>query len=90
AEKEMIKAIDKAKDSGDTLGGVFTVVIWGLPPGFGSYDVWENRLDGRFAKALMSVSPESFALSMAFIISFSASLSRQRTAEDAVFRTTSS
>ncbi|MEA2081229.1 MAG: chorismate synthase, partial [Elusimicrobiota bacterium] len=55
AEKEMIKAIDKAKDSGDTLGGVFTVVIWGFPPGFGSYDVWEHRLDGRFAKALMAV-----------------------------------
>ncbi|PIV18889.1 MAG: chorismate synthase [Elusimicrobia bacterium CG03_land_8_20_14_0_80_50_18] len=55
AEKEMIKAIDKAKEEGDTLGGVFTVVVWGLPPGFGSYDVWEHRLDGRFAKALMSV-----------------------------------
>jgi len=55
AEKKMLRAIDAAAKKGDTLGGVFSVVVSGLPPGFGSYDEWENRLDGRLAKAVMAI-----------------------------------
>jgi len=55
AEKKMLRAIDEAANKGDTLGGIFTVVVRGLPPGFGNYDEWENRLDGRIARALMAI-----------------------------------
>ena len=55
AEKEMIAAIEAAKADGDTLGGVFEVVVHGLPPGLGSYVHWDRKIDGRLAQALLSV-----------------------------------
>src|SRR5262245_10685598 len=51
----MIAEIDKAKRAGDTVGGVFEVVVRGLPPGLGSFGQWDRRLDGRLAQALMSM-----------------------------------
>jgi chorismate synthase len=55
AEKAMIDAIDRAKEKGDTLGGVFEVVALGCPVGLGSYVQWDKRLDGRIAQALLSI-----------------------------------
>ncbi len=54
-EKIMIKAIDKAKEDGDTLGGVFEVIASGVPVGLGSHVQWDQRLDGQIAKAIMSI-----------------------------------
>ncbi len=53
--ERMKKAIDEAASRGDTVGGVFTVVAWGVPPGFGSYESWSSRLDSRIARALMAI-----------------------------------
>jgi chorismate synthase len=55
ATSKMIAAIDDAKSRGDTLGGVFEVVVTGLPVGIGSYVHWEKRLDGILAGAMMSI-----------------------------------
>ena len=55
AEKAMIAAIDEAASSGDTLGGVFEVVATGVPVGLGSHVHWDRRLDGRIARAIMSI-----------------------------------
>ncbi|OLD35308.1 MAG: chorismate synthase [Armatimonadetes bacterium 13_1_40CM_3_65_7] len=55
AETRMIAAIDKAKAAGDTLGGIFEVIVTGLPVGLGSYVHWDRRLDGRLAQAVMSI-----------------------------------
>lgn len=55
AEGEMIDRIDAAKRDGDTLGGVFEVIVRGLPPGLGSHVSWDRKLDGRLAGALMSI-----------------------------------
>lgn len=55
AEAAMIAAIDEAKEAGDTLGGVFEVVVTGLPAGLGSHVAWDTRLDGRLAQAVMSI-----------------------------------
>ncbi|MGB9792965.1 MAG: chorismate synthase [Thermacetogeniaceae bacterium] len=52
---EMIQEIERAKESGDTLGGVFEIVCLGLPPGLGSHVHWDRRLDARLAAALMSI-----------------------------------
>ncbi len=55
AEAEMVARIDAAKTAGDTVGGVFEVVVRGLPVGLGSHTAWHGRLDGRLAAALMSI-----------------------------------
>ena len=55
AEHEMKKAIDGAREAGDTLGGEFEVIATGLPVGLGSHVSWDRRLDGRLAGALMSI-----------------------------------
>lgn len=54
-ELQMIELIDEAKANGDTLGGVFEVVAKGLPPGLGSHTSWDEKLDGRLARAVMSI-----------------------------------
>jgi chorismate synthase len=54
-EKSMLTAIDEAKTGGDTLGGVFEVVIDGLPVGLGSHVQWDRRLDMKLAGAMMSI-----------------------------------
>ncbi len=55
AEAEMVARIDAARAAGDTVGGVFEVIAFGVPPGLGSYVHWDRRLDGRLARALMSI-----------------------------------
>lgn len=54
-EREMVAFIDEAKANGDTLGGVFEVVAKGIPVGLGSHTSWEDKLDGRIARAIMSI-----------------------------------
>ncbi len=51
----MMKAIDQAKEAGDTLGGTFEVVAFGLPVGLGSYASWHRRLEARLGAALLSI-----------------------------------
>jgi len=51
----MCREIDRAREKGDTLGGVFEVIITGIPIGLGSYVQWDRRLDARLASALMSI-----------------------------------
>lgn len=55
AEARMIVAIDAAKEAGDTLGGVFEIVVTGLPVGLGSHVSYDTKLDGRLAGAVMSI-----------------------------------
>jgi chorismate synthase len=54
-EKRFIEQIDKAKKQQDTLGGIFEVIIEGLPVGLGSYAHFDRRLDGILAQAMMSI-----------------------------------
>ena len=54
-ETEIIAAIDRAKEKGDTLGGVFEVVALGVPVGLGSYVQWDRKLDGRLGQAMLSI-----------------------------------
>jgi len=55
AEPLMIRAIDEAKEAGDTVGGIVEVIAEGVPIGLGSYAQWDRKLDGRIAQALMSI-----------------------------------
>ena len=55
AELAMVAEIEDAKRSGDTLGGVVEVVVYGLPPGLGSHVHGDRRIDARLAGALMGI-----------------------------------
>lgn len=55
AAARMVALIDKIKDAGDTLGGVFEVLATGVVPGLGSYVQWDRKLQARLAMALMSI-----------------------------------
>jgi chorismate synthase len=55
AAQRMMAEIDGAKERGDTLGGIFEVVATGLPVGLGSHVSWDRKLDGRLARAVMSI-----------------------------------
>lgn len=52
---KMMKAIDQAKEDGNSLGGIIELMIQGVPPGLGSHVHWERRLDARLTWALMSI-----------------------------------
>ncbi len=54
-EGAMMAAIDDAKAGRDTLGGVVEVIATGVPVGLGSHVSWDRRLDGRIARAIMSI-----------------------------------
>ena len=51
----IVAAIDAAKASGDTLGGVVEAVALGCPIGLGSHTQWDRKLDARLAMAVMSI-----------------------------------
>ena len=55
AKQNMKKKIDEAKKAGDTLGGIFEVVVHGAPAGLGSHIQWDRRLDAKLAGAMMSI-----------------------------------
>jgi len=55
AEKLMIKEIEKAKNEGDTLGGIFEVIGKNIPVGLGSYVSWDRRIDGIISSCIMSI-----------------------------------
>ncbi len=51
----MCKEISRSMESGDSLGGVFEVVIIGVPPGIGSYTQWDRKIDALLAAGMMSI-----------------------------------
>jgi chorismate synthase len=55
AEARMKAEVDLALRTGDSIGGVFEVVVHGAPAGIGTYANWDERLDGVLAQAVMSL-----------------------------------
>jgi chorismate synthase len=55
AEAGMIAAIDNARRSGNTLGGICEVIVRHLPVGLGSHVSWDRKLDARIGAAIMSI-----------------------------------
>lgn len=52
---KMVEEIDRVHDEGDTVGGVTETVVYGCPPGLGSYVHWDRRLDSQIAAAIMGI-----------------------------------
>src|SRR3990170_4464131 len=55
ASARMVRAIDAAREAGDTLGGAFEMRATGVPIGLGSHVMWDRKLDGLLAQAGMSI-----------------------------------
>jgi chorismate synthase len=55
AEARMKAEVEEASRTSDTVGGVFEVVVHGVPAGLGTYANWDERLDGLLSWAVMSV-----------------------------------
>jgi chorismate synthase len=54
-EQRMKEEVDRVLKSGDSVGGIFEVVVHNVPPGLGTYAQWDERLDARLAAAVMSL-----------------------------------
>ena len=52
---EMVAEVDACHKDGDTLGGVVETLVYGLPPGLGTFVHWDRRLDSQLAAALMGI-----------------------------------
>ena len=55
ATRAMKRAIDKAKENRDTLGGTFRVVVKGLVAGVGGYATGADRLTSQLGAAILSI-----------------------------------
>ncbi|MFM1958163.1 MAG: chorismate synthase [Actinomycetota bacterium] len=55
ASAAMVSEIDDCHSSGDTIGGVTETLVYGCPPGLGSYVHWDRRLDAQLAAAVMGI-----------------------------------
>ena len=55
ASAAMVAEIDDCHSSGDTIGGVVETLVYGCPPGLGSYVHSDRRLDSRLAGAVMGI-----------------------------------
>ncbi|MDX8364854.1 chorismate synthase [Cytobacillus sp. IB215665] len=55
AEKQMMDAIDTAKENGDSIGGIVEVIVEGMPEGVGSYVHYDRKLDAKIAAAIVSI-----------------------------------
>jgi len=51
----MKEEVEEVSRTGDTVGGVFEVVVHGVPAGLGTYANWDERLDGLLAWSVMSL-----------------------------------
>ncbi len=54
-ERLMMREIDKAREKGDTVGGVVEVWAEGVPPGIGSCMHFDEKLDSKIAGYIMSI-----------------------------------
>jgi chorismate synthase len=51
----MVAEVDECHKDGDTLGGVVETLVYGLPPGLGTFVHWDRKLDSQLAAALMGI-----------------------------------
>ncbi len=53
--EEMKKMIDSWRANGDSVGGVFEIVVRGMPVGIGSHVHWDLKLESKLAAQLMGI-----------------------------------
>lgn len=55
AADAMATEIEAAQEAGDSLGGVFEIIAYGVPMGLGSHVHYDRKIDARLAMHLMSI-----------------------------------
>ncbi|MFP8489701.1 chorismate synthase [Gracilimonas sp. Q87] len=50
---QMREEIKVRRKEGSSLGGIYEIVVTGLPAGLGSYVHWDKKLDGQLAQAIL-------------------------------------
>lgn len=53
--EEMKKLIDSWRANGDSVGGVFEIIVRGMPVGIGSHVHWDLKLESKLAAQLMGI-----------------------------------
>lgn len=51
--EKMREEIKQRRKEGSSLGGVYEIIVTGLPAGLGSYVHWDRKLDGLLAQSIM-------------------------------------
>ncbi len=51
----MVDEIKKRRKQGSSLGGIYEIVVTGLPAGLGTYVHWDRKLEGLLAQAIISI-----------------------------------
>ncbi|PKD43665.1 chorismate synthase [Rhodohalobacter barkolensis] len=51
---QMREEIKHRRKEGTSLGGIYEIVVTGLPAGLGSYVHWDRKIDGQIAQAIVS------------------------------------
>ncbi|MBN2453549.1 MAG: chorismate synthase [Candidatus Omnitrophica bacterium] len=82
ASKLMCAEIEDAMGEGDTLGGVFEIIVRGAPAGLGSYTQYDRRIEGRLAAAVMSIQA---VRGISFGVGFEAARLRGSMVHDEIF-----
>jgi chorismate synthase len=54
-EERMRAQVEQVLRAGDSVGGIFEVVARGVPAGLGTHVQWDEKLDARIARAVMSI-----------------------------------
>jgi chorismate synthase len=52
---QAVEAIRNVKKEGDTLGGIFEVLVTGVPVGLGSHVHYDRKIEAQLAQAIMSI-----------------------------------
>jgi chorismate synthase len=52
---EMKALIDECRDDKNTAGGIFEVIVTGVPAGLGNVMNWDEKLDGKIGQVMMSM-----------------------------------
>ncbi len=50
----MTEEIKQRRKEGSSLGGVYEIIVTGLPAGLGTYTQWDRKLEGLLGQAIMS------------------------------------
>lgn len=51
---DMREEIKHRRKEGTSLGGIYEIIVTGLPAGLGSYVHWDRKIDGQLAQAIVS------------------------------------